>query len=148
MELEISTKQQFIERLCKKRRSAHYDGNLIDCDNDLHMAIINAMSLNYDLVDDPEFKDLLTTKSELTGETINCINHICHSTEDLNKKQNVPPCSLLGCWRLYSAQHGLSFSFHHHSCSKFRLSLGNIVLGTVAFAAEYNRIQKSLNIYS
>jgi aromatic ring hydroxylase len=85
----MSTKKQFIERLRKMRRNIHYDGNLIDRDNELQMATINTMSLTYDLVDDPKYKDLLTTKSHLTGETINRFNHICHSTEDLHKKQDV-----------------------------------------------------------
>ncbi len=47
---------------------------------------INSVALTYELAQDPKYKDLMTTKSSLTGNTINRFCHIHQSTEDLMKK--------------------------------------------------------------
>ncbi len=48
---------------------------------------INVISKTFDLVDDPEFKDLLVTTSHITGKKINRFTHINQSAEDLMAKQ-------------------------------------------------------------
>jgi 4-hydroxybutyryl-CoA dehydratase/vinylacetyl-CoA-Delta-isomerase len=47
---------------------------------------INTVMKIYELAQMDEFKDLMTVKSHLTGETINRFTHIHQSTEDLIKK--------------------------------------------------------------
>jgi len=47
---------------------------------------INTVMKIYDLAQMDEYKDLMTTKSHLTGEIINRFTHIHQSTEDLIKK--------------------------------------------------------------
>ena len=42
--------------------------------------------MTYDLAQDPEYADLMTAKSNLTGETVNRFTHLHQSTEDLVKK--------------------------------------------------------------
>ncbi len=49
-------------------------------------ASINSVALTYDLAHDPEYRDLLTAKSSLTGHTINRFCHLHQSTEDLQDK--------------------------------------------------------------
>ncbi|MFW9912748.1 MAG: 4-hydroxyphenylacetate 3-hydroxylase family protein [Candidatus Thorarchaeota archaeon] len=49
-------------------------------------ASINSIALTYDLVHDEETRNLMTTKSVLTGETINRFCHLHKSTEDLQDK--------------------------------------------------------------
>ncbi len=49
-------------------------------------ASINSVALTYDLAHDPEYRDLLTAKSSLTGNTINRFCHLHQSTEDLQDK--------------------------------------------------------------
>jgi len=47
---------------------------------------INAVKKIYELAQTEEYKDLMTTKSHLTGEIINRFTHIHQSTDDLIKK--------------------------------------------------------------
>ncbi len=47
---------------------------------------VNAAALTYDMAHAPEFEELLTTRSHLTGEKINFFTHIHHSRHDLIRK--------------------------------------------------------------
>ena len=47
---------------------------------------INCVAVTYDLAQDPQYEDLMTATSHLTGEKINRFGHIHQSTEDLKKK--------------------------------------------------------------
>lgn len=49
-------------------------------------ASINSIALTYDLAHDPEHRDIMTTTSSLTGETINRFCHLHRSLDDLQKK--------------------------------------------------------------
>ena len=44
---------------------------------------VNTVALTYDMAFKPEFEDLLTAKSHLTGEKIHIFTHIHHSHDDL-----------------------------------------------------------------
>ncbi|NIR13450.1 MAG: aromatic ring hydroxylase, partial [Desulfobacterales bacterium] len=62
------------------------------------MPSIRVLSKTLDLVDHPEFKDLITATSHLTGNTINRFTHVNRSVEDLRKKQKMirKTCHLTG----------------------------------------------------
>lgn len=47
---------------------------------------VNSAALTYELAFDPEYEDLMTATSSLTGKKINRFTHIHQSTEDLVKK--------------------------------------------------------------
>lgn len=49
-------------------------------------AAVNSIALTYDLAKDPEYQDLLTAKSALTGDRINRFCHLHQNPEDLVKK--------------------------------------------------------------
>jgi 4-hydroxybutyryl-CoA dehydratase/vinylacetyl-CoA-Delta-isomerase len=49
-------------------------------------ASINSVALTYDLAHDPEYRDLLTAKSSLTGNTVNRFCYLHQSTDDLQNK--------------------------------------------------------------
>ena len=49
-------------------------------------ASINSVALTYELAHDPKYKELLTTKSSLTGKVINRFCHLHQSIDDLLKK--------------------------------------------------------------
>lgn len=49
-------------------------------------ASVNSVALTYELAESQEFRDLLTAKSSLTGNTINRFCHLHQSQEDLIKK--------------------------------------------------------------
>jgi 4-hydroxybutyryl-CoA dehydratase/vinylacetyl-CoA-Delta-isomerase len=66
----------------------YYMGEKIDsvADHPAFIPHINAVALTYDMAWAPEFEELLTTKSHLTGEKINLFTHVHHSTDDLIQK--------------------------------------------------------------
>jgi 4-hydroxybutyryl-CoA dehydratase/vinylacetyl-CoA-Delta-isomerase len=47
---------------------------------------INCLKMTFDLAQDPEHEDLMTTTSSLTGNKINRFSHLHQSTDDLRKK--------------------------------------------------------------
>jgi len=49
-------------------------------------AAVNSIALTYDLALDPDYEDLMTTQSGITGNKINRFCHIHQSTQDLVKK--------------------------------------------------------------
>jgi len=85
----LRTKEQYMKDLSKMKRNIYFDGEKIDRLDERQMACINTIGTTFDVVEDPEFKDLMLVKSHLTGEIINRFTHIHHSTEDLHKKQDM-----------------------------------------------------------
>lgn len=59
---------------------------------------IRVLSKTFDLAGDPEFKDLITTPSHLTGRVINRFTHVNRNADDLLKKQRMirKACHLTG----------------------------------------------------
>lgn len=55
-------------------------------DNPILRSSLNAVKATYDLAQMPEYEDLMTVKSNLTGEKVNRFTHIHQNTEDLIKK--------------------------------------------------------------
>lgn len=83
------TQEQFLDRLAKMRPNVYLNGELIDRTHEKVIAASSAMRLTFSLVDNPEFTDLLTAKSHITGKTINRFTHIHQSIDDLLKKQEM-----------------------------------------------------------
>lgn len=94
----MRTKEQYIEGLRKMRRNIYLDGNKIDRDDELQMDCINTIGLTFDCAAKPEYEDLCTATSHLTGEKINRFCHIHQNTDDLHKKQDLTRalCQLTG----------------------------------------------------
>jgi len=85
----VRTKEQYIEGLRKMRRNIYVDGNKIDRDDELQMDCINTIGLTFEYAAKPEYEDLCTATSHLTGETINRFCHVHQNTDDLHKKQDM-----------------------------------------------------------
>ena len=66
----------------------YFMGEKIDsvADHPAFIPHVNAAALTYDMAWAPEFEELLTTKSHLTGEKINLFTHVHQSTDDLVQK--------------------------------------------------------------
>jgi len=62
-------------------------GKKVKRDDPMLRGGINIISKTFDLVDHPEYKDLLVTTSHLTGKKINRFTHVNQSAEDLMAKQ-------------------------------------------------------------
>lgn len=82
------TGEQYLESLRKLDLKVYMFGELVEnpVDHPIIRPSMNSVAMTYDLAFDPEFEDLLTTTSHLTGEKINRFTHIHHSTDDLVKK--------------------------------------------------------------
>ena len=82
------TGKQYKESLKKIKPLIYYMGEKID-DVTTHPAFIphvNAAALTYEMAIAPEFEELCSAKSHLTGEKINRFTHIHQSHDDLIKK--------------------------------------------------------------
>ncbi|MHA1903804.1 MAG: 4-hydroxyphenylacetate 3-hydroxylase family protein [Candidatus Thorarchaeota archaeon] len=55
-------------------------------DHPIIAASINSIALTYDLAHDPQYKDLITAKSTLSGKTINRFCHLHQGVDDLQTK--------------------------------------------------------------
>ena len=84
----LMTGEQYIESLRKLKTRVYMFGEKIEnwVDHPIIRPSINCVAVTYDLAQDPEYADLMTAKSSLTGETINRFAHLHQSTEDLKKK--------------------------------------------------------------
>ncbi len=54
------TRQEYLKRLSKMRRNVYMDGKLIDRSDPRMEGAVNAMATTYDLVDNPDFKNMKT----------------------------------------------------------------------------------------
>ncbi|MCI8477135.1 MAG: 4-hydroxybutyryl-CoA dehydratase [Oscillospiraceae bacterium] len=80
--------QQYKDSLKKLHPLIYCNGRKIeDVVNDPMTAPhVNSAALTYELAFDPEYEDLMTVTSSLTGKKINRFTHVHQSTEDLVKK--------------------------------------------------------------
>jgi 4-hydroxybutyryl-CoA dehydratase/vinylacetyl-CoA-Delta-isomerase len=84
----IVTKEDYIQSLRDLHHVVYYNGKRVD-DVTEHPALrphINSAALTYELALRPEYEDLMTATSHLTGKKINRFTHIHQSIEDLIKK--------------------------------------------------------------
>ena len=84
----IKTKEDYVNSLKELHSNVYYRGKHID-DVTTHPAFIphiNSAAKTYEMALMPEFEDLLTATSHLTGKKINRFTHIHQSVDDLIKK--------------------------------------------------------------
>ena len=86
--MALMTGAQYIESLRKLKTRVYMFGEPVEnwVDHPIIRPSINCVAVTYDLANDPEYADLMTAKSSLTGETINRFTHLHQSTGDLVKK--------------------------------------------------------------
>lgn len=84
----LMTGKQYIESLRKLNTRVYMFGEKIEnwVDHPMIRPSINCVAMTYDLAQDPQYTDLMTVKSSLTGQTINRFAHLHQSTDDLRKK--------------------------------------------------------------
>ncbi len=85
----MRSKEDYIQGLSRMKRNLYFNGQKIDRTDERQMLCINTIGTTYDEAQKPEFQDLLTATSHLTGERINRFNHIHQNKEDLHKKQEM-----------------------------------------------------------
>ncbi|QAT42636.1 4-hydroxyphenylacetate 3-hydroxylase family protein [Aminipila luticellarii] len=86
--MALMTGKEYIESLRKLKTRVYMFGEKIDnwVDHPMIRPSINCVAMTYDLAKDPQYADLMTAKSNLTGKTINRFAHLHQSTDDLKKK--------------------------------------------------------------
>jgi len=85
----MRTSAEYLAKLKAMRKNVRLGGEIVERDDPRLVPGTRVISMTFDLVDDPRFKDLLTATSHLTGRTINRFCHIHQSPEDLMKKQEL-----------------------------------------------------------
>lgn len=86
--MSLMNKDQYIESLKKLNLKVYMFGKIIN--NPINDPIIrpslNSIAMTYEMSQVPEYKDLMTATSNITGKKINRFTHIFQSTDDLVKK--------------------------------------------------------------
>ncbi|MCM0759046.1 4-hydroxyphenylacetate 3-hydroxylase family protein [Sporomusa sphaeroides DSM 2875] len=84
----MMTPEQYEESLRQMNFKVYLQGELIDnpVDHPIIRPSMNSVKMTYKLAHDPQYADLMTATSHLSGETVNRFCHLHQSTEDLVKK--------------------------------------------------------------
>jgi Aromatic ring hydroxylase len=86
--MALKTKQEYLESLRQLKRNIYLMGQKVEdiVDHPIIRPSINSVAMTYELALDPEYEDLMTCTSSITGEKINRFCHLHQSTDDLIKK--------------------------------------------------------------
>ncbi|MBP2641010.1 MAG: abfD [Firmicutes bacterium] len=84
----MKTAQQYEESLRKLNFKVYLQGELVEnpVDHPIIRPSMNSVKATYELAEDPQYADLMTATSHLSGEKINRFCHLHQSAEDLVKK--------------------------------------------------------------
>ncbi len=84
----MMTKEQYIESLRKMKLNVWYMGEKIEnpVDHPMIRPSLNSVAMTYELAEQPEYQEVMTAVSNLTGKRINRFCHLHQSTEDLINK--------------------------------------------------------------
>lgn len=86
--MALMTGEQYVESMRKRNLQVYMFGKKIDnvVDDPILRPSLNSVKATYDYAGMPEYEDLMTATSSLTGEKVNRFTHIHQGTEDLVKK--------------------------------------------------------------
>jgi len=85
----LKTFDEYYSRLKKMRRNMYLGGERIDRTDERIAGQLRVIKETYDRAHDPDWENLSTATSHLTGEKINRFTHIHQSTDDLLNKQQM-----------------------------------------------------------
>lgn len=99
--MPLMNAKQYEESLRKLKFKVYMFGKLVEnpVDDPIIRPSMNAVAATYEFAHYPEYEDLMTATSHITGKKINRFTHIHQSTEDLVKKSKMGRLlgSLTGC---------------------------------------------------
>lgn len=87
--MAIKTYNDYFNRIKKMRKNLYIAGEKVTRDDERLSGQLRIIQETYDRANDPEWEDLCTATSHLTGEKINRFTHIHQSVDDLLKKQRM-----------------------------------------------------------
>jgi 4-hydroxybutyryl-CoA dehydratase/vinylacetyl-CoA-Delta-isomerase len=84
----MMNKEQYLDSLRRLKPVIYCNGRKIAsvADDPMTRPHVNSAAMTYELAFDPQYEDLMTTTSNLTGKKINRFTHLHQSTDDLVKK--------------------------------------------------------------
>ncbi|MFC1936929.1 4-hydroxyphenylacetate 3-hydroxylase family protein [Chloroflexota bacterium] len=85
----MRTSQEYRERLYAMKPNIYVGGNKVGRDHSLIVPGINVMSVTFDKAQEPEWEELLTVTSHLTGKKISRFLHLPQTPHDLMQKQRM-----------------------------------------------------------
>lgn len=86
--MALKTGQQYEDSLSQLKFKVYLQGELIQnpVDNPIIRPSMNSVKMTYELAQDPQYEELMTATSHITGQMVNRFCHLHQSTEDLVKK--------------------------------------------------------------
>jgi len=86
--MALMTGEQYIESLRELKTQVYMFGQKVEnwVDHPIIRPSINCVAITYDLANDPQYEDLMTATSGLTGQKVNRFTHLHGSTDDLRRK--------------------------------------------------------------
>ena len=86
--MALMTGEQYVESMRKLNLQVYMFGEKIEnpVDDPILRPSLNSVKMTYDLAQMPEYEDLMTSTSNLTGEKINRFTNIHMNAQDLVKK--------------------------------------------------------------
>ena len=86
--MAMKTGQQYEDSLRELNFKVYVQGELVEnpVDHPIIRPSMNSVKMTYELAHDPQYEDLMTATSHLTGEKVNRFCHLHQSAEDLVKK--------------------------------------------------------------
>ena len=86
--MTIKTGQQYEDSLRELNFKVYVQGELVEnpVDHPIIRPSMNSVKMTYELANDPQYEDLMTATSHLSGEKVNRFCHLHQSAEDLVKK--------------------------------------------------------------
>ena len=86
--MALMTAKEYIDSLRKLNTRVYMFGEKIDnwVDHPIIRPSINCVAMTYALAQDPQYADIMTATSNLTGRTVNRFAHLHQSADDLVKK--------------------------------------------------------------
>ncbi len=84
----MMTGKEYIDSLREMHLDVHFMGEKITnvVDEPMFQPHINTAAMTYELANDPQYEEIMTATSHLTGEKVNRFTHIHQSIDDLVKK--------------------------------------------------------------
>ena len=81
--------EEYLNDMFKMKPNIYIDGSRVSRDDSRIRPGINVISKTFEMAINPEYRDLIITKSHLTGREINRFTHIIQGSEDLLLKQKM-----------------------------------------------------------
>jgi aromatic ring hydroxylase len=85
----MRTPEEYYSDLKKMRKNIYIGGERVGRDDSRLMPGTNVMKTTFDLAQEPDWQDVITAKSSLTGKKINRFTHLPQNPWDLMQKQKM-----------------------------------------------------------